>query len=147
MTLERSLKIGFILLGIGFLIAASSSYSHTQQFQNDSLTAVGNITGFVKIDRVGNRSNHHNNARNKLVIVFTTESGHSAQFISKTSFYSNEYSEGQNVEVIYDKYDYFNAKLLKYYDNRGYAPQFAGLGLTSVFIGFLFMLFLKDTDS
>ncbi len=93
------------LIGTGPLVFGFYDYTSTSNFVEKSKSTTGTVLNLLQ------ERDSEGSILYKPFVSFQTENGELIEFASKTSSYPASYSIGENVSVLYDPSDPYNAQL------------------------------------
>jgi Protein of unknown function (DUF3592) len=147
------IKYSFTGIGLGLLIGTFFTFKSTQNFIHSATLTQGTVIELVPM----RKRTYAPVVRKRTyapVVKFQTESGATVEFTSSTGTNPPSYSEGEIVEVIYQKSDLKSAKINDFFSLWGTTVSLGVLGVVFFLIGFSILLihilkgkkiqFLKD---
>jgi len=121
-------KYTFTLVGLGMLVGAVYSYTHTRDFLADAVTVKGEV-----IELVRSRSSDSDTYKPK--VRFNTLAGEEITFTSNTGSNPPSYSRGEVVDVYYIEGEPYKAKISGFFSLWGLATILGGMGVVFFGIG------------
>lgn len=127
------IKYVFTVIGLAMLVGAFFMYSDTREFLSKAVATEGTVTHLV-------RSRSSDSTTYKPVVEFKNQNGGLVEFTSSIGSNPPSYSQGEVVEVLYQKASPEKAKIRDFFSLWGGPTILGGLGILFFTVGLLIIL-------